>query len=287
MENKRESVDKIAVNLYGGKSIFGGKESPLRAEIVYCDNCKNCSLYKDNLCLRVTSGFSCVNCKFGKVEKITGYTSKAKKYYEFKNCYTQDATYSKLDYPDHRLIGDLGEYVFLNLKIVEIEEQDTSPKHYLSVPFGSCKNSFILKEDFMDLTEKGLLYRIFTFEPRTLFGNSPIISYKKETLPDLVMQFKKLFPDLAQKFFSLYPNFDYSPNYIGKEAYIKTLVQGTKLTDCHKHVFVLEGDKLKCTNYHAFLPFRSKSAEMVIPLTGDEICKVEDNSWVGPETKFK
>lgn len=283
----QQDDNKIAVNLYGGKSIFGGKESPLRAEIIYCDNCKNCSLYKDGLCLRVTSSFNRTTCKFGKVEKITGYTSKAKKYYEFKNCYTQDITYNKLDYPNYRLIGDLGDCVFLNLKIVEIKKSDLPSEYNLRVPFGLCDNSFIPKEDFEDLTMDGLLYKIFTFKPRTLFDHAPIQNYNKDILPDLVMQFKNVFPELAQRFFDLYSDFNYNPNYIGKQAYIKTLMRGTKLTDCHGHVFVLEGDKLKCTNYHVFLPFGAKNAEMVIPLVGDEICEVKDNVWVGPETKFK
>lgn len=43
-------MDKINVNLYGGKSIFGGRETPLEAEMTYCDKYKNCSFYKQGKC---------------------------------------------------------------------------------------------------------------------------------------------------------------------------------------------------------------------------------------------
>ena len=44
-------VEKINVNLYGGKSIFKGvKETPLEAEITYCDKCYKCSFYKKGTC---------------------------------------------------------------------------------------------------------------------------------------------------------------------------------------------------------------------------------------------
>lgn len=44
-------MNLIDVYLTGGKSIFGGKESPLEAHEIYCDNCDNCSLYKNKQCL--------------------------------------------------------------------------------------------------------------------------------------------------------------------------------------------------------------------------------------------
>lgn len=76
-------MQKINVNLYGGKGIFGGKESPLEASIIYCDHCNDCSFYRESKCLRVRS-FLSPTCKFGRVETIKGYTSRAVKYWDFK-----------------------------------------------------------------------------------------------------------------------------------------------------------------------------------------------------------
>ena len=76
-------MNKINVNLYGGKSLFGGKESPLEADEIYCDRADKCSFYADDKCLRCRSFLAPV-CKFGKNSVIKGYTSRATKYYDFK-----------------------------------------------------------------------------------------------------------------------------------------------------------------------------------------------------------
>ena len=57
-------MKKINVGIYGGKSIFGVREVPRRAETIYCDRCDLCSLYKKRQCLNVTSPFS-TYCKYG------------------------------------------------------------------------------------------------------------------------------------------------------------------------------------------------------------------------------
>ena len=59
------------------KIYFAKKESPLRAEIIYCDKHDKCSLYKNNKCLNVTSMYGCY-CKFGYIEKVKVSTSKTK-----------------------------------------------------------------------------------------------------------------------------------------------------------------------------------------------------------------
>ena len=73
---------KIDVKLYGGKSIFGGKETPLEAVIISCDKCDECSFYKNNTCFKIRSLGK--HCKYGTSRTVTGYTSRAKKYYDFR-----------------------------------------------------------------------------------------------------------------------------------------------------------------------------------------------------------
>lgn len=46
-------MGKICVGLYGGKSIFGGKETPLEGDTIYCECPDRCSLYKEGKCLCV------------------------------------------------------------------------------------------------------------------------------------------------------------------------------------------------------------------------------------------
>ena len=33
-------MEQISVTLYGGKGLFGGKETPLEAELIFCDRAK-------------------------------------------------------------------------------------------------------------------------------------------------------------------------------------------------------------------------------------------------------
>ena len=55
-------MEKINVQLYGGKGIFGGRETPLEADVIYCGNKDNCSLYKEKKCLLCRS-FGGDTCK--------------------------------------------------------------------------------------------------------------------------------------------------------------------------------------------------------------------------------
>lgn len=93
-------MNLIDVYLTGGKSIFGGKESPLEAHEIYCDNCDNCSLYKNKQCLNHCTPFASPRCKLGSVINTKGYTSRAKKYSDFKSRYTSNDKYNCLTYPN-------------------------------------------------------------------------------------------------------------------------------------------------------------------------------------------
>lgn len=62
-------MNLIDVYLTGGKSIFGGKESPLEAHEIYCDNCDNCSLYKNKQCLNHCTPFALPHCKMGRYKR--------------------------------------------------------------------------------------------------------------------------------------------------------------------------------------------------------------------------
>ena len=105
-------MNLIDVYLTGGKSIFGGKESPLEAHEIYCDNCDNCSLYKNKQCLNHCTPFALPHCKLGSVINTKGYTSRAKKYSDFKSKYTSNDKYNCLTYPNaviHVINGILTE----------------------------------------------------------------------------------------------------------------------------------------------------------------------------------
>lgn len=291
MENK-----KIKVGLYGGIG-----RVPLRAEVITCDHCESCDLYKKGYCLRVTAPFASTNCKYGHLAKAQGYTERSYKYHAFEARWKADEAYgAKLKRPSGAIIANVGDYVYISVPFVCVDEITKDHRDYYAAiecasgkaylvhqPFFSNNGGFILKEDIEDLSKNGLLYRIFNYVPRTLFENAKIENYQSRALPDFVMAFKRNLPELAERFFKAWPDFDYSPNYVGKKVYVNTLPKGIKIKDLNGNEYIIGDGVLTCEKYQsAFLPFDAKECEMTIKLDGSEIYEIKDNSEVGPDTKI-
>lgn len=268
--------NKINVSLYGGKSIFKGvRETPLEAEIIYCDQTNECQLYKEGKCLRCRKMFSTEDCKYGHKEIIKGYTSRASKYYTFKTQYQEDNKYNALREQTGATIAKVGDFVFLN-------------RIYGNRLF-SDNSFFIDKQALNDLSETGVLYRTLTDKPRAFFDNTVIKDYQEKIVPDLCLSLRKNFPEIAKEFFYKYPELDKAPNYVGKKAFINTLVNGSVIKDCHRCEWVIKDGKAYCDNYTASLSpefYGAIKRSIVIELSGKETCEITDNSQVDENTKF-
>ena len=138
-------MEKINVTLYGGKSIFGGKETKLEAVTLYCDKCETCSLYKEGKCLNLRS-FGGAWCKFGKSKKEEGYTSRAQKYYSWKKKFTDDPTYGKLKYPNETYIAKIDNFIFINTGYLH-RDKDTGKFRVEAMLFGGGYE-FVPEEEF-------------------------------------------------------------------------------------------------------------------------------------------
>lgn len=270
-------MDKINVGLYGGKSFFSKKETPLRAEIIYCDKYDKCSLYKNNKCLNVTSLYGSY-CKFGDIEKIQGYTSKAKKYYDFKRKYENDETHNKLKRPKTKF-AIIDNYIYIDttyVKLIKNEENKYCVKE--SFYHGIC---WIEKENF----NIDLLYEIFTYKPQAMLGGE-ITSYMEEEVPKILSDIKRLIPNFYNDFINKYKEFNNKVDYIGREVYINSLRKGIELIH-DGNVFIFDGEYLICNNWSGtFMPFNSKYGELKIKVTDNMIYKITDNSQVDDNTIF-
>ena len=109
--------------IYNGKGLFGGKETPLEASIISCDKYEQCSYFKNNQCLKVRS-FLSPGCKYGRVNNVKGYTSRAAKYHSFKRQWQEHERYSKLKYPPQKLglIGDEIVFPYPYIRITQTED---------------------------------------------------------------------------------------------------------------------------------------------------------------------
>lgn len=271
-------MDKINIDLYGGKSIFGGRETALNADITYCEKYKDCSFYKKGKCF--CAGRIGPNCKFGKKQNIQGYTSRARKYSEFKSKYEEDECYGKLNEPNNK-IGKIGDMFVINMGYLDEEEGGS---YKIETSLFSRKLIYIPEKRFTN----ELISLICDGKPRTIFGNETIKSYQEKDVPRFLYELKTDFKEIYEKFIKEYPEYkDIEMNFVGRYAYIKTLKNGIELLDCHNNIWKIENDEIVCYKWKTWLPFGKTPTETRIKITDDMKYKITNNSQIDEDTKFE
>jgi hypothetical protein len=276
-------MKKINVDLYGGKGLFGGKETKQRAEEIYCDHCENCRLYNKGLCLRVTDGFSKNYCPYGEKKIIDGYTSRAAKYLGFERQYKNDEVYSKLNYPHKTLVEMIDEYFMFKFPYCYIDENCCCKNNL----FGS-NLCFIKKENFTN----ELIYRICTYKPYSMMGDE-IKKHREENVPNFLAELKRKYPAIYNRFVKEYPKFDKEINYVGKEALLSTINKNVYVEyngDYFSEKWFWNGETLKYVSGRQPDFFIAKTKEInCIEFTPKENTYIEitDNNQVNDSTIFK
>lgn len=287
-------MEKICVKVYGGRSLFGGREHPLEAHEIYCEQPNHCTLYAQGKCLNCRGNFRFM-CPTGKVNLVKGYTSRAKKYGEFKAKYTSDPLYNKLSFPQSDCFAIVGDNYWFRLEHVIAKKARTQEEMAKANAFGYIlTNAYITDGDFYipkaDLNVD-LLHEIFTYRPTRMWDCAEKTEYKRETIPKIIYTLKRYVPEFYMQLITKYPmyrNDAYVPNYVGQYAYTKTLRNGAVLRDCHGNEGILKDGKIYCNNYNrGFVPFDGKSASVVVELSDTATYKITDNSQVDMNTKFK
>lgn len=271
-------MKKINIDLYGGKSIFGGRETALNADITYCDQYKECSFYKEEKCF--CAGRIGPNCKYGRKENITGYTSRSIKYNEFRRKYREDERYSKLNEPKNK-VGKIGNTFVINMKYLNELERGG---YKIETNIFSHPLIYIPEKDFTN----ELIHIICDGNPRTIMGNEPIKDYQEKDVPRFLYELKAQFNEIYNRFVDEYPEYkNKKMNFIGRKAYIYSLKDGTKLKD--KATFIKQGEYLKSiTNYSSvFLPFNAEEVELIIKINPKMTVEITDNSQVDENTIFE
>lgn len=135
-------MKKINVSMYGGKSIFGGREKPYSVDVAYCDKCNQCDFYKNGTCFNV--GRIKDNCKIGKKERVQGRTSRSLAGREFYSKWKNDECYAKLKEPN-QTIGIVDDIVILSINCMKLNENNEPVE---DVSFGKGCLSYISLKDF-------------------------------------------------------------------------------------------------------------------------------------------
>lgn len=206
-------MTEINVGLYGGKGIFGGKETPLRASIVSCEMFNECSYYKAGTCLAVLSPSS-GRCKFGRVSTVNGYTSRARKYEEFKSKWKSHESYGRLQAAPKKM-GVIGEDVVFPYSFITLKVENETVK--VEGPGFGERNHFIPKKIF----DVELIHKLCTYRPQAIFGGT-IQSYRDEVVPLFLSHLKEVVPELYAEFTAKHPEFG-EIDYTGRKALLKTI----------------------------------------------------------------
>jgi len=208
-------VEVINVGLYGGKGLFGGKETPLEASIISCDKYEQCSYFKNNQCLKVRSFLSPV-CKYGRVNNVKGYTSRAAKYHSFKKQWQEHEKYSKLKYPPQKL-GLIGEEIVFPYPYIRITQTEDGNIKLSDPDFGS-NIAFIAKEYFTI----DLIKRICNFRPLAMMGGV-ITDYQSKIVPLFLAHLKEVLPDKYEELRKENSDLAKEVSYVGRKALLKTI----------------------------------------------------------------
>lgn len=279
-------MNLIDVYLTGGKSIFGGKESPLEAHEVYCDNSDKCSLYKNEQCLNHRTPLASPHCKLGNVVNIKGYTSRAQKYSTFKSKYTSNDKYDCLTYPNTNNLAIIGDTVFIYLTFAKVTLNKETDNYYTTRTNYICESGYVPMNKF----NTDLIYNIATFKPRALLGGF-ISDYKDKIIPDFLLSLSKLMPAIHDEFIAKYPEWNLAPNYIGKTAYVNSLKPGTKFIE-HKTEWLYDGEYVIAENMDLGLSspwwHGNYASENIVKIKVNNkmTITINDNSIVDENTKF-
>lgn len=310
-----EEPERITVGLYGGKPLFGGKEAPLRAEETLCslrDSASACPFRKNGLCLCVTDGFKYISCPYGSIHSHKGYTSRARKYGEFRRKWQNDPVYAKLRQPsrDTFTVARIGAFVALEVPYATIEydpDRDTPARPMFGnwrCGKGGEESGPVFVSDRANISfgtervwlpaevvDASMFVALCSVRPRRLMDDSIISDYKEKVVPAIVADLKATWPEMWEAVVAELPDLaETERDHVGRTARLLTLKDGIAIYDGSGNTFTLdiEARELRCDKYKNALILglgsaRAKGdATLVMKVEENDTIEVADNDWVIP-----
>lgn len=266
-------TEVVNITMYGGKGLFGGREVKKSAIISSCELASSCPANQAGRCAAANPNFQ--SCQYLKNERIEGYTSRSSKYYEFVSQWTSHEKYNcvrKLKRFEY--IGN--NKVRINLPHIDIKKAvEGEPNGYDSIPI---KNPQYL--DKSDLTVDSIKLIMESYSTSMFGSKLDCAEEKSEMLIDIKEVDKELYDQYVEQT-------KCEINYVGKLAYLNTIKPNVSFPSG----WIWDGeymrkqslDKVYCEVINGF----SNGTEISFKPEEDALVKIEDNSWVEENTKFK
>lgn len=265
----------INVTMFGGKPIFGkGRETKKEVVVSSCEFANSCPALKAGRC----SAFNprMYKCKNHKGETVTGYTSKAAKYHSFIREWKDHEKYEAVENTLKRFehIGD--NKIRISLPHIDVERALAGGSNGYDV-VSSKRIEYFNKEE---ITAESLKRVMEAY-------SSPLLGGKlenKEEKEEMLLAIKEVDPKLYSDYMKLS---GYEINYVGKNAYLKTIKPNTKLTgDWFWDGTYMKKDKRTDVDCFAIKGLAKGTQVSFIP-EDDALIEIKDVSWIVDTTKFE
>lgn len=268
-----EKEEIVSISMFGGKGLFGGRETRKEVVISSCPFAQNCEALKVGRCAASNPRLSsCVNIEN---QTVQGYTSRAKKYYEFVNKWEGHDKYNAInkDLKRFEYVGD--NLIRINLPHINIEKALNGEKGYSSMDSGEVY--YTDKENFN--VEK--LKKIMESYSVALMGGKNDNQEEKE---DMLLAIKEVDRELYDDYIK---ETETVIDYVGKRAYLNTLKPNIQLTDGWfwdgEYMNKKEKDMVTCRPIWGF----AHGTEIKFKPENDGVVEIKSNDWVDDNTEFK
>lgn len=255
------------------KTIFKqNKNDKAEVQTISCCNSDNCGLFKRGECsFRIA--FSSSRCPYGQYSIYTGFTRRARGYYDWYR--KQEKRYEGVKFLNRpKMMAVVGDYIFLPYSFMDMCKD---------LPWSG---PFLKKEDFTVET----IIKLINFRPKALLFNNEITEYQKEIPPlflkHLFEQMPELFEQVIKADGTIKKRFEKFSN-IGRKAVLETITPNVgQLKDIHGGLWTWDGELLHSKNSHASFVLVDKFKEIIIIPEEKQAITINDEGQVNKNTIF-
>lgn len=263
------------------KAIFKDvKRDKAECHVIDCEKPGVCGLFARGECSLVHA-IGWHECPYGTYHKNTGYTTRAKNYYNWLN--KKEKEYKDIGYLEGHtdMMTEIGDYIFLPYTHITMNEYIPFLAHGGFMRTGNC---FLPKEAF---TVDNII-NICNFRPRALMGGE-ITNYQKKEVPKFLIHLSECMPQLFKELCTKYERAKevfQNRSYIGRKALLSTVVPNIG-TFGGEETWMWDGEYLTSTNGKKnTLWFKIKGTEVRIKPVSNAVVEITDNKQVNSKTKL-